>query len=499
MRLVDASKVPSLQTLKFLSRLLFQFLLRFYFPLAISLKTFASRKLGARGKIVFFPYSTPACVLQHSLIAGVMRSNGYDAKVLRRKEISPSVEDPFLAMSRRDVETSEPHSDYRSLFRELERVAGGNPWIARGLIDDFLKKAPTRNLTTSRKLPNNLKSLVEKTVEKTRQTLGEATHVVLSDSAYLRNQAIISEALRKSARVFVLNPDGRFVQITETRNESFEVVDFRATLHDLERNPGKINRAEAFFERRFSPSDSFANSPDQKQFESSDSSDRRKILFLHVFRDANLIPISKSLGRWYSPFKTYLEWTDFCFSIISENPEEWEIRPHAASRYYSGEKDILDYLLKRHNLNNIRLSRASSTASILASGMPVFTHSGTVALEAASFGNQPVTCVGTLPDELARKALTHEDLASLLRQPVQELCYPKLSAEAMKVAKFLLHARFEPSSRVFVPEPRQPNRDSQRSFRTSEIKQQLSYFQSVGQGIRFAQSTFMEAIEQDDR
>tara|TARA_B100000989_G_scaffold295870_1_gene277820 strand:- start:1256 stop:2734 length:1479 start_codon:yes stop_codon:yes gene_type:complete len=121
-------------------------------------------------------------------------------------------------------------------------------------------------------------------------------------------------------------------------------------------------------------------------------------IFLHTFRDSPYNFIDKD-----KIFSDYIDWATFTFKIINQSDEKWSIRIHPSS-FFWGENSIsiVQNILNKLNIpkssNNLIIENNKiSNLKILEKAKRIVTYSGTVALEACSYGIKPITIATTSP------------------------------------------------------------------------------------------------------
>jgi hypothetical protein len=200
---------------------------------------------------------------------------------------------------------------------------------------------------------------------------------------------------------------------------------------------------------------------------------KKKVLFLHVFRDANLLLPEKEPGRGFT-FATYFDWADFCLAEVSRRPDDWIIKPHPASQFYEGESEIIDRLLKKHSLPRSLLRSDLSTREILTSKWPVFTHSGTIGFETAIFGYRANVVSNRFPEELVVRTSGKAELLRCLREPVLNAAPAITDSASVEIAKVALFRNFQRNVPELSPRKGQPDRSSKLKFEASLITQGIS-------------------------
>lgn len=427
--------------------------------------------------VVFLPYHTPACRIQHRALATALERTGLSTLVMTEKvrvSMSGIIQEEFKIPKSGGVECA----SFSELTESLEKFVGGDPVLARGVIDEFLKKCPVEVFRGPFVIDRDYMEKVAIDVVSARRIAAEASAVVLAETSYVFNRAMVAAARDYGVPAWVLNPDGHWLKVHQTQDENFypQSVEFLSALIDAD--PDVLIRAQAYVSKRFSGK-SFTDLDSSRAFGGSDALPEhlanRKILCLHAFRDASQLPMEEEVPWRRSLFRSYFEWADFVFSHIAENADEWAIRPHPSAAHYRGDEEILDYLLSRHKLaDTVPLATGVSTSALLRRRIPLFTHSGTVALEAAVFGYKAHAASTLYPEELVSVSRTEDELSHALAMPFDEARSLDVNGPLTEVATVLLHRRMNPKFSGFSPSIGQPSRQSASEYETSLIDQQWS-------------------------
>jgi hypothetical protein len=267
-------------------------------------------------------------------------------------------------------------------------------------------------------------------------------HIFMPDSAYLSNSIYKYFNETNGAKISILHPYGNYFSLYKGESD-YQVSD--KLLNEIlgRRSRTEITQSEYYKKLRMSGKsadlDSRVAYSDLKIHHSSH--DFRKVLFLHAVRDANnLYPVQPSEPNL---FNTYFEWMNFMISAISEgNPERWYIKIHPMSSLYENDRQIVENILSRYGLENKLNEFIPSTKSIIEAKMPVFTHSGTIALETASIGYKSIVVGSRYSDKLVKKVKTHEELYNLTVKDSEENCVEVLPEEISEAATIILHNHF---------------------------------------------------------
>lgn len=435
------------------------------------------RDANTGAKLIFFPYSTGACLTQHKAFAAYVARRGIDVQVWEPRARVRFVSSRFPVLSS-DSSRIE-FSSLRQLLDYLEEFVAGDSLLARGLIDSFLRLCPAEALGTKPYLTQSFLDWATTQIRAGREFANRSRGVVFGDSVYLPNRAIMSAVLAKGAPVWVINPLGRFRRVSESADEVFSTMELEFLREAVTRDSRVQIEAKNYLNRRYSGNDvSDFDSAAAFGGNSAIGVPEKKILFLHVFRDANGLPVSDPSR---SLFRTYLEWADFVLSSIVDCQDDWAIKPHPSGRYYEGDSEILGAMLTRYGLENVQRLDNVPTAEILKKRLPVYTHSGTVALETATFGYQAFTCSLLFPREFTTPSLTIEQLKKVLRLPFKDAAPGIQSEEFRELAGVALYLRSKGDGFKFSPKRAHPDKNGVLRYRFSELRQQFDLFKLTAQ------------------
>lgn len=436
-----------------------------------------NRKQDVSVEVLLVPYDTPACVTQHQALAMMLRALTQRSRV---RVLLPKV-------AKRQVEsskdgTSPPADDltfetFSGLVTYLIEFVNFDPELARGVIDSFTRECQVSSFFGPHLLPREFLVQVSAQILFASLTPPRPGIVVLADSAYTFNRALISNGLKNRSDIWVANPDGRLSKVSLFENESF----YLRTPEDAEvilTSDSELATAarEYFQDRFFGSKDVDFDSRNSKSGlgKIPESLEQKKVLFLHAFRDASQLPISTGGSPWDIAFRTYFEWADFCLSEIAQDRESWAIRSHPSAWAYPGDTEIFRGLVTKHGLQGITSANGVSVRAILEEGLPVFTHSGTVALEAAAFGYKPFVASNRFPEALTVRANSPEEYGRNLKLQFEEARTPISDESSRELAMVLLFERLQNLGLSFVPEPRQPSRSSNLAFQKDLVGQVVS-------------------------
>ena len=114
-----------------------------------------------------------------------------------------------------------------------------------------------------------------------------------------------------------------------------------------------------------------------------------------------------------------------------------------------------------------------TTHQILQNRWPIFTHSGTIALESAVFGYRSNVCSTRHPEQLAHIARSKSQLMEQLRKQPNEI-ENSLEAEDIEMARLLLTWTFRRDLPNLTPKNPQPDRRSFFRYHASTLVQEFS-------------------------
>lgn len=159
---------------------------------------------------------------------------------------------------------------------------------------------------------------------------------------------------------------------------------------------------------------------------------------MHAFRDASDFSVSSGGSPWQVSLRTYSEWADFCLSEIAKDKENWAIRPRPSGWGYPGDTEIFRGLMTKHGLQGITSANGVSVRAILEARLPVFSPSGTVALEAAAFEYKAFVASNLFPDTFAVRAKSPGEYGRNLKLQFEEARILISNESHIEAAKFLL-------------------------------------------------------------
>lgn len=437
--------------------------INFFFEMRLgkwTIRRFAKRVVSAQeeptarlnGTFLLFPHGDSGNRLLHGLFAETLTLRGVPAEVVGGKprwtsEWKDSGE--YLGLPKADK-----HFDsFVEAIDYLESLAAGDPTLARGIIDEFMHRCPTDFFDGKYVIGYDFIEKTSLDVHSAQRAVADASGVVIGESAYVYNRALVSAAEKRRVPLWVLNTGGKWARTDSIRDEVFSPISFTEILERLEREPDLLARAKSYIDERFAglskldldSSNAFSGSGLPEGLRG------KKILALHAFRDASHLPMGGSGPSRESWFRTFFEWADFVFSQISQSADEWAIRVHPSARFYRGDSEILESLLMRHGLRNIDRADGVSTAAILENHLPVYTHNGTISAETAIFGYRSFVCANLYPEEITVFTRTKEELSAALALPFEEATPPIDPNVTIDQLIVLLYDRFHLPLRQLRP------------------------------------------------
>ena len=443
-------------------------------------RMFAREAAGSLNlRVLLVGYSTPACVLQHSMLAQHLRLSGATTKVAKTPDILGP--DP-KSWTNDDGTEGKTFGSFNELVRFILSETSTDYHFQRGTLDEYLRQAPLEWLTRDFYVPNSFIEIAHKIRGEAQLLLETYSALVLAESAYLKKRALLSVARERDIPVWILSPKGEWLRIDDSKDEDSGDEGYAAvrasTLEDL----NLVNRARSYVEQRFqgeTAGDIDAPLVYGSQVRSLRTLEPRKVLFLHSIRDANQLSLRTKENASFFP--TYLEWTEAAFAEISKNPDDWWIKPHPTRISSPDEYRIIEVLLARYKLPPEIVRSDLDTKEILQNRFPVYTHSGTIALETAVHGYKAHVCSSTIPHEISIVSLDRASFRNRYSLSLQSARTPIHDEESRDTASVLLYRKFLRPARAMSPQIPFPDKSSKESYRKSLSSQT---FQFLGVSLR---------------
>ena len=419
-------------------------------------------------------YSTPACVLQHSMLAQHLRLSGAKTEVTKTSDtLGP---DP-KSWTNDDGTKGKTFGSFSELVKFILSETSSDYHFQRGTLDEYLRQAPLAWLTNNFYVPNSFIDTAHKIRREAQVLVEKYGALVLAESAYLKKRALLSAAREKGIPVWILSPKGEWMRIDDSKDENSEDESYYATLSSTLENPDLLNRARSYVKKRFqgeTAGDVDAPLVYGSQVPSFKTIEPRKVLFLHSIRDANQLSLRTKENASFFP--TYLEWTEAALAEISKNPEDWWIKPHPTRINSPDEFRIIEILLARHAIPLEIVRSDLNTKEILQNQLPVYTHSGTIALETAVHGYKAYVCSATIPDEISIVSLDKASFIKNYALSFQSARSAISDQETLSVASVLLYRKFLRPALAMSPQIPFPDKSSKASYKKSLRAQTFQFF-----------------------
>ena len=364
-------------------------------------------------KIALIPYQSPDCIIQHNLIANILNNYGASCTIIRPSIPNNPTNSPQELVTRK-------FDSFENIIKQIVSIFGHNPIFTRGIIDQFVRMCDVSIFKENYELSSSFLEEAYSIDSYSKSLVNPFDAVILADTAYSLNRGIRSHAHSSNIPIFALNPHGQSKLITQLEDENISLVRFDQILDILkaEDNSAFIE-AQEYLRERFSGK-SISDLDSRKVFANNKSTTaasatRKKVLFLHSFRDASGLSFPNNDEELFFP--TYFEWTNAALELISKQQDQWLIKPHPSQGHYPNDIEILDFLLEKHKISNSIVRCDLSTPEILANKWLIYTCSGTIAQEAACFGFKAHTVSARIPDQISKRAKTAEEFKSDYLKP----------------------------------------------------------------------------------
>jgi hypothetical protein len=447
--------------------------------LAISLPRVRLLNGKSLSKVTFLPYQTPACRTQHHALAWSVRLAGGKAHNKSLPTVNNALQSPS-GVDHDYKKSSIGFTDLAELFDFLSDLVKGDQTLTRGFIDQYLRFCSVEDFFRAPSVSKEFITAGLSVIQEAREIAMASSALVIADSSYLINKAFVWAAAQKGIPSWIYNPDGMWMRVSPLVDESFRRTDLTSVRAEIASNPALLGKAESYVNRRLG-----------WELESGPVIDKvrvipslparlkgKKIFCLHAFRDASNLPIGSQDSKGQATFRSFFEWADAAFNIIAESPDEWAIRAHPDAHSYLGDGEILSKLLEKYGLSTIARAEDVSTLTIVANRLPVYTMSGTIALETVLFGYKANVCATRFPMELIEFAASIEDFRFSLMKDFEE-ARPKIEVEdGRRIASYLLLDYHEQPQPVFSPILGQPSRQSPIKFQIDLLRQEFSLVKS---------------------
>ncbi len=278
--------------------------------------------------------------------------------------------------------------------------------------------------------------------------------VIFPDSAYIHNQIIKQEFIKKGKKAIVLSPSAGYFECKNFNDSEASGLKSKNNLHQYNLNKKKI---EIFIKNRFS-----ANSNNdhynfaykyQKNSKIKKLNKDLKILYLHSFTDSNN-------QSWHQnqPFVNHFEWTEYTIKNLAKIKfRNWYFKIHPVSKFSVnknsafnnqayGNDQILNYFILKYKIPKSVFSKCPSGIDILKNKIPIYTNSSSIVLESLMFDYKTFFSGSKYDRCFGKKALSKNQWKRYLFQKNTK-SYTKVSNNTKKEAKYLL---WEISSRNLI-------------------------------------------------
>lgn len=383
------------------------------------------------GPVLFIPYPSRDCISLHNGVKYALRGLGLKCETLNG-DFNVEINKFLTLTPDRSLNFAFTPFSIKEACRTYEIH---DLWLP--LIDSIIREAPPGYLIDKFYVSFELFQTIRNFYRKVCEVSGNYDSCFLADASYIRNNMFKQAFLKSGKKVFYLNPRGTFLEYVDIYRSEFS-VDFPVS-DEFKKYADVVN---GYLQLRFSGK-SKRDLDSSKAFSSyaglKHSRSRRKVLYLHAFKDAN--------NNNWSPsqiFHTYVEWVDYTLSFISREDlfENWYIKPHPSAGYYEGDDLILNHFIDKYAIPSACLDLCPGTGEILDQRWPIYTNQGTIVLEAASLGYCAYFCGTRFDSSLGVFASTLDDWDNCLLRSVDE--YKPLQDASLSIyAQFALWRSFE--------------------------------------------------------
>jgi hypothetical protein len=359
----------------------------FYFPiiLAVTLIKLKSKKLCKKisqkfkGPYIFKPYGLLDCFVLHE---GIKKNLNKKLKTQLLKEVEFEINYlKFIKIKK----FKNGFSGFQNFLRN-GCIENNIKNFYYPLLDTYIRIIPWKFFFSGFELKKNFFEEIKKIIEKYEKFYLNYNTLFLADTAYFDNYLAKYIFLKKNKKVIYLNPNGKIAQYCNINYSEFSGKNFKNSY-----NKYSTVIKNYLFNRYIGQS----NNDKDTKFSFSQNLKKRKniikkkVLFLHAFRDANNITWNKN-----QVFDSYIEWTEFTLNAIYQKGDfkNWYIKKHPSGKYYENENEILNKLIRKYNVPYSAIKDCPSTNEILDHKMPIYSNKGTIILETATKGYGTYFC-----------------------------------------------------------------------------------------------------------
>ncbi len=389
--------------------------------------------------VLFMGYGSPTGRLAHRIVGEHLNSFGYAVS----HSTPPAVLSKYSRAWKKDVtgpgrrlSTPGELSDY------LVDNSNGEYFFKRGVVDEYLRRAPRAFFVGDNWVPDSFLAMANSVLEEANELMEDRSSLVVVDTAYLQKGALISAAKSQGKPVWVLDPAGRWREVPDAGLEYLERAVYQEARNLQDFTPEVVSEADSYFSSRLAGS---SESDIDARFvygedAASGTVQPRKILFLHAIRDAAGLPLRSAKEGHL--FATFLEWATQALTFVAESPNDWWIKPHPQKFLFPDEEKILQDLVALAGIPADIVRPEIDTRWVLKNRLPVYTHSGTITVEAAAHGYKAHVCTDIYSSRLSNISFVLGDMAKQYRLPLAEASEKILSAEDVDTAKVVLFQKF---------------------------------------------------------
>ncbi len=267
--------------------------------------------------------------------------------------------------------------------------------------------------------------------------------IFLPDSAYIHNQIIKQEFLKKGKKVIILSPSAGYFDCKNFYDSEASGLKSKTNLIKYKKHKTKI---EKFIQNRFygGQNTDHYNFAYKSIYKKKIISKKIKILYLHSFTDSN-----NQSWKYNQPFVNHLEWTEYTLKNLSKiNFKNWYLKIHPASKYSVdkntafnnqafGNDQILKYFIKKYKIPNSVFKDCPSGIEILENKIPIYTNSSSIVFETLIFGYKTIFSGSKFDPNFGIRAETKNKWKKLLFQNKNKISH-KVEEKIKNQAKYLM-------------------------------------------------------------
>ena len=424
------------------------------------------RWLGQR--VLFVGYGSPIGRLGHKVVAQHIRNLGGEAEHLLPIEVCPT----YSRHWRKNEDAPGQLFDTASALTDfLVTHSRGEYFFKRGLIDEYIRRAPRSFFIGRNWLPDAFLEMAHRVLDDAGKLMAKYSALVLVDTAYLQKSSLVSAAKSQGKPVWALDPAGGWRKIADADKDRLERDWFSAAEQAIRKRTDVLIEAKEYARNRFAGN---VGSDIDVHFvygaaASYGEDEPRKVLFLHAIRDSAGLPL-KQTDRG-ELFATFLEWASQALEYVAEEPGSWWIKPHPQKFLFPDENKIVQELMAEYAIPIEILRPDLNTKWVLSNRLPIYTHSGTIAVEAAVHGYRAHVCSGMYSDRISQVSSTLDEMARNYRLPFADAAENIDDPKDVGIAQILLFQRFQLAATELSPTAIPNFRSSTNSFELAERRQ----------------------------